>query len=264
MYNGYCSFEPYFPGNHLLIRFDNTTAIAFARDMGGMSCPLRDHFARKLWDRASKKDCWLTISHIRGVDNYQAALASRLFNDRTEWTLPQDNFVRVAKKFRCPSIDMFASMLNYKTARYVSWFPDPKCTEVDAFSISWQNEFPYLFPPFNLIYRCLENVQQQLLDKAIVVFPIWPNQQWFPQLLHVMIRHPVLIPQQPPLFSSLGRQKSKESTSTDEIIMPSSHGDFRSALETAGVPSAITARIHRGIRKGTRTLQQESQMDGVL
>ena len=43
MYNGVASFEPFFYGSHLLNRSDNTTVIAFAQDMGGMSSPLRDH-----------------------------------------------------------------------------------------------------------------------------------------------------------------------------------------------------------------------------
>ena len=194
MFNGYCSFAPFFSGNHLLIRSDNTTAIAFLRDMGGLSSPLRDHFAWKLWDRANHDNCWLSVSHIRGVDNYQADLASRIFNDHTEWTLPQTTFNDIAKCFGCPFINLFASILNYKTKRYMSWFQDRKCTEVDAFSISWHREFPYLFPPFNLIYRCLSNIQQQHLDRAILIFPILPNQQWFPQLLQMMIHHPMLIP----------------------------------------------------------------------
>ena len=34
MYYGVVSFQPFFTGSHLLICSDNTTALAFARDMG--------------------------------------------------------------------------------------------------------------------------------------------------------------------------------------------------------------------------------------
>ena len=57
---GYLSFKPYFPGNHLLIRSDNKTAIAFINDMGGMSSQIRDDDARKLWQSGSESGIWIS------------------------------------------------------------------------------------------------------------------------------------------------------------------------------------------------------------
>ena len=44
---------------------------------------------------------------------------------------------QLVHQFGCPTIDLFATQLNKKLKRYVSWFPDPALTEVDAFLISW-------------------------------------------------------------------------------------------------------------------------------
>ena len=135
MYNGVASFEPFFDVSHLLIRSDNTTAIAFACDMGGMSSPLRDHWACQLWKRAEKTGYWISVAHIAGVDNFQGDFASHMFNDRTVWALPQYIFDKLMHRFGCPTVDLCVTQLNKKLKRYVSWFPDPTSTEVDAFSI---------------------------------------------------------------------------------------------------------------------------------
>ena len=76
MYNGVASFEPFFNGSNLLIRSDNTTALVFAHDMGGMSSPLRDHWAHQLWKGAEKAGYWILVAHIAGADNFQADFAS--------------------------------------------------------------------------------------------------------------------------------------------------------------------------------------------
>ena len=39
-----------------------------------------------------------------------------------------------------PEIDLFASFLNYQVENYTSWFPDPKASIIDAFSIDWTNK----------------------------------------------------------------------------------------------------------------------------
>ena len=127
--------------------------------MGGLSHHSETTLLKNYEIGLARKATGSLVSHIKGETNYQADLASRLFNDRTEWTLPQQAIVRIVEIFGCPTIDLFATMLNHRTKRYVSWSPDPKCTEV--FSISWADEFPYLFLPFNVIYRCLQIIEYQ-------------------------------------------------------------------------------------------------------
>ena len=45
-----------------------------------------------------------------------------------------------------PEIDLFASKLNAKTAKFVSWNLQPGAVAIDAFSLSWANINCYAFP----------------------------------------------------------------------------------------------------------------------
>ena len=80
-----------------------------------------------------------------------------------------------------PDIDLFASRINKQLDCYASWRPDPNALFVDAFSEPWTRFYGYIFPPFSVIGRVLRKIQ---VDKAeaIIVFPQWPGQIWYPKL----------------------------------------------------------------------------------
>ena len=160
-----------------------------------------DSTAKKLWDLAYEHGIWISESFIRGSDNSDADHASRILNDRTEWALPVPVFNKLCDKFFFPSIDLFASRLNAKTKKYISWIPDPFCWEVDAFTFSWnQLHDIYLFPPFSVLHRTLQKIRYDNVQRALVIFPIWMTQHWFPVLLKMLTSHIFLLPQNPPLF----------------------------------------------------------------
>ena len=194
------SFRPYFRGNYLLLRSDNTTAIANIRDMGTLLSPIRDDYCRMIWQQMHEQDCWLSVNFIRRVDNTDADATSHLFNDRTKWTLPISVFITFAQCFGCPTIDLFASRLNKKLNRYISWAPDPFCTEVDAFYYTWTHEFPYLYPPFNLLNRCIRKLMDDQVERALVIFPLWPMQHWFTPLMEIVASHVFVLPKEPAIY----------------------------------------------------------------
>ena len=77
--------------------------------------------------------------------------------------------------FGNPTLDLFASRINYQIHRYISWKPDPKALATDAFSIKWNTEFYFVFPPFYVAKGGYsKNVQRQ--NKSIVVISKWPTQ----------------------------------------------------------------------------------------
>ena len=55
----------------------------------------------------------------------------------TEWKLDPIVFKRISSFWGKPSIDLFASRLNFQLRPFVSWKPDPEAFAIDAFSISW-------------------------------------------------------------------------------------------------------------------------------
>ena len=62
------------------------------------------------------------------------------------------------------------------------------------FSISWSNLNPYIFPPFRLISRILNKILDNKEDRAILIVPLWPTQNWFPLLISALISIPDRLP----------------------------------------------------------------------
>ena len=193
------SFLPHIAGHHILIHSDNTTAISYVKKAGGMENPLRDHIARLIWNLASDHKFWISIAHIPGIENTESDRESRTHNPHIEWELPQPAFTKITKHFGKPDIDLFASRINAKLEKFVSWLPDPHCLQVDAFSLNWSNNYFYIFPPFILLSRVLAKIQRDKTT-AIIIFPNWPTQHWFPRLTSLLLDFPRKIPQKYKLF----------------------------------------------------------------
>ena len=167
--------------DHIKIFTDNTTALAYVKNMGGIHSTACDVIAKQIWAWAELKGLWLSIAHIPGKDNVIADYKSRVFTDNTEWALGESIFKDLCKKLGCPTVDLFASRLNRKCVKYVSWGPDPEAWAIDAFSFTWTNELFYIFPPFSLVGRVVQKVMANR-TQAIVVAPWWPGQAWFTRL----------------------------------------------------------------------------------
>ena len=58
--------------------------------------------------------------------------------------LRYDIFQEIVCRFSKPVIDLFASLLNHKLEKYISFRPDPNAVAVDAFSISWTKQYVYI------------------------------------------------------------------------------------------------------------------------
>lgn len=166
---------------HIRVRTDSTTALAYVKNMGGTKsedCLLE---AIEIWEWAQQHKCWLTITHIPGVENVLADLRSRKFKDHLEWELNIKLFKIICDIWGKPEVDMFASRLNAKIRKYVSWEPEPFNWRTDAFSFKWTGLYIYCFPPFSLLPRVVRKIQREGVA-AIVVAPHWPAQPWHPLL----------------------------------------------------------------------------------
>ena len=92
------------------------------------------------------------------------------------------------------NLDLFASRANARLPDYYSWKPDPYTKTVDTFTVFWSQDQLYLFLPFNLIGRALTKIQTDSVKYACLVAPVWPAQVWYPQVLQVLVKYPVLLP----------------------------------------------------------------------
>ncbi|WAR05308.1 hypothetical protein MAR_020677 [Mya arenaria] len=127
---------------HIEIQSDNTTAVSFISEFGGMASSDMDVLAKSIWMWCIERNIHLSATHIPGKSN-TADYYSRNFSSSTEWMLKMDIFERICLHFFRPDIDLFASRLNKRLNKFVSWFPEPGASFTDAFSVSWQNMSPY-------------------------------------------------------------------------------------------------------------------------
>lgn len=94
--------------------------------------------------------------------------------------------------FGTPSVDLFATYLNTKCKRYISWKPDPNSIEVCAFTVCWKDEFFYAFPPFSLIQNCLSKIIHEKAE-GILVVPSWGTQPWYPVFKKLLVKDPLIL-----------------------------------------------------------------------
>lgn len=185
----------------ILIRTDNTTVISYINRMGGIQFPYLNNLTRKIWQYCEVRNNYLFASYIPSKENIEADFQSRITNIETEWELAHYAYNMITSKFSVPEIDLFASRINKKCEKFVSWHVEPNSWSVDAFTISWTNLKFYAFPPFSMILKCLQKIQQ---DKAegIVVVPDWPSQAWYPLFMSLLRSELVCLSPNPKLLLS--------------------------------------------------------------
>ena len=162
------------------------------RAWGGSHSQKCNVLAVEFWELCRKLNLWVTAAHLPGYLNVLADDKSRIFDDKTEWKLNTEVFRKVVQQFTVPNIDLFASRLNCQLKQFVSWLPDPDAAFIDAFSLDWSKFTFYAFPPFSLVSRVLQKVED---DRAsgILVLPNWPTQSWFPLLRRTLVAEPMML-----------------------------------------------------------------------
>lgn len=162
----------------ILLRVDNTVAIAYINRLGGCRSQQCFQPAKRIWQWCEKRNLYLTASYISSHDNIVADKESRSEIIENDWTLGHGYFKLICNEFGNPVIDLFGSYVSHKCVRYISWHHDPGAENVDAFLVKW-NEYFYVFPPFCLVLKCLNKIKK---DKAtgIMIVPYWKSQSWFP------------------------------------------------------------------------------------
>lgn len=179
---------------HVRIKSDNSTAVHYVNNLGGVKSLSCHKVAKDIWLWAMQRCIHLSAEHLPGTENTQADKASRIFDVNTEWQLSQIVFDKIVHVFGPFDIDLFASRLNAKCQCYCSWKPDPSAFFIDAFSACWKDySKPYIFSPFSVIMKCLQKV---CLDQAQVVLiaPLWITQPWFPKMMRMLIESPIVLP----------------------------------------------------------------------
>lgn len=227
--------------SHICIKSDSSTAVQYINNMGGSVVALLE-VVREIWFWAADKNNFITAVHIAGKDNITPDQLSRNFSDSSEWKLKENIFRNICGHFFQPNIDLFASRLNKQLSKYVSWFPDPDAMASDAFSFSWKNYLPYVFPPFSIIARILNKVEEEQVRMVLMIVPTWPSQPWFPRLLNCLVDYPVILPFCQDLLR-LVHNNQKHPLNMRKLFLvacvvsgiPSKRREFQNQLETSSL-----------------------------
>ena len=190
---------------NILLRLDNTTAIAYINRMRDSRYEGLSSLAREIWQWCERRDIWIIASYIPSKENVEADQESRRLQPETELELDDRVFRKIVNIFGQPEIDLFASRANAKCRRYVSWRKDPGSVAIDAFTMEWKSFRFYAFPPFSVILKVLRKIEFEG-SKGIVVVPYWEAQPWFPLFLSLLDTEPIIFQPNKSLIRSSYRE----------------------------------------------------------
>ncbi len=178
---------------HVLIHSDNRTAISYINKQGGTHSEDLCVLAVDIWTWCLEKNLTVEATHVAGVNNTVADFESRRSFETCDWRLLPTVFQSLSDLFGVFDIDLFAARHNSQLPRFCSWLLDPEAETIDAFSRSWSDLFGYAFPPFILINRILDKVEQDQ-SCVILIAPAWPTQTWYAKTLSLLWHNPILLP----------------------------------------------------------------------
>ena len=179
-----CSF---IQNSHIRIRTDSSTSVCYVNARGGCKSWKMNALAKEMWTWALDNNNLLSAEHIKGKDNIEADSLSRNQDNSSEWSLDSEVFINIISFFKFfPTIDLFASRINNKLERFVSWQPDPSAVFTDAFVKSFNGEYFYASLPISLVTRFLKEVEFEELE-GIIIVTCWSTQSFFSIFLKLII-----------------------------------------------------------------------------
>lgn len=185
-------FSDLLRGQTLLIRSDNTTALACIRNQGSRE-PELNSIAERIWAVTLQADVRLLTQYIPGDENDEADRLSRwMVKDPTGWQLHPAVFARIQARWGPLSVDLFASETNRLLPRFFSWIFSSKAEGVDCLRHSWPPK-SFAHPTPALIGRVLSKVIAESVKDLVLIAPLWPSAPWWPLLAELAQEAPMII-----------------------------------------------------------------------
>ena len=251
------SFKNTVTNKHVKLLVDNMTAVTIISHMGTSHSWELNELAKQIWMWCIDNNIWLTIAHIPGIENIQADKESRKTRRETEWTLNKEFFKAAIHRLQVqPTIDLFASRLNFQLPQYVAYQPDPGALAINAFSISWKLYSFYAFPPFSIILQVLQKITEEK-STGLLVVPKWHTQVWWPMLMSMLIQQPLLLPRQKDTLFLPATQEIHKLHQTMTLMFCHLSGDslrveeFHRKLQISS--NNLGDQVHRSSIQGTLT-----------
>lgn len=187
-------FKELIRNKEVLLCSDNTSTIAAINKQGGTKSWSLTRMAWKMWNEIDSLNCSIRARHVPGKLNVRADAMSRLNQILpTEWSIKVEALIPIWALWGQPTVDLFATCHNYKLPTYVSPIPDSQAWQVDALSVSWENVYAYVFPPWSILTDVISKIADDEAE-VILIAPKWERRSWFPLLLDLLIAPPVPLP----------------------------------------------------------------------
>ena len=192
---GLRAFQDYIQGRAVVSMCDNASVVAHIRHQGGTHSWSLCHKTLQLLHWAHSQQIDLRAQYLPGKKNILADRLSRRNQVLTsEWSLHPEICRKLWSLWGQPHIDLFAMANNNKLSIYMSPVPDPQAWAVDAMVQNWDNLETYAYPPTSLIRPVINKIIHSSGLRMILIAPMWPQQEWYPDLLHLLVDHPVELP----------------------------------------------------------------------
>ncbi len=186
-------FLPFLSGQHVLVRTDNTTTVAYINRQGGLRSPVLHTLARKLILWGSVHFLSLRATHVPGTLNSGADLLSRGAPIYGEWMLHPQVVEQIWARYGRARIDLFASRENAQCELFFSLRTLNAPLGLDALAHAWPHELLYAFPPLALIPPTLARVRGHG-HKLILIAPHWPALHWLAEIYQMLCAQPWQLP----------------------------------------------------------------------
>ena len=195
LFLGLQAFQEDVAGHHVTAMCDNSTVVAYVNKQGGTVSRSLCLLTSRLLRWTESFDVHLDARYLPGESNVLADVLSRRGQVvGTEWSLHPQVARALLRAWGNPSIDLFATCLNAKLPLYCSLVPDPQAVFEDAFCHPWDDLDLYAFPPFPLVGRVIARVQESSRVAMTLVAPLWPEKEWFADLLLLLTQPPLALP----------------------------------------------------------------------
>ena len=200
---GLKAFQDYVQGKTVVSMCDNSTVVSHIRHQGGTKSWSLCQRTLQLLQWAHSRQINLRAQYLPGRLN---VLADQLSRHKqvlpSEWSLHPEICRKLWSLWGQPHIDMFATALNHRLPVYVSPVPDPQAWAIDAMVQPWDNMETYMYPPTSLLRLVINKITHSQNLHVVLIAPMWPQQEWFPDLLDLLVDQPVTLP----LWQSLLKQ----------------------------------------------------------
>ncbi|KAK7933481.1 hypothetical protein WMY93_004377 [Mugilogobius chulae] len=196
-------FLPLIKGQHVLVRTDNTTVVAYINKQGGLRSHQLHALSHSLILWADSHLLSLRATHVPGIMNRGADLLSRGIPRYKDWMLHNEVVSQIWERFGRAEVDLFASQENAQCHLFFSLMDQSAPLGLDALAHEWPHVLLYAFPPLELITATLSRVREKR-HSLLLVAPHWPTMHWMAEIFQLLCNRPWAMPLRRDLVSQAG------------------------------------------------------------